>query len=251
MTFFATDWLAAFLIAAGPFVGSFVGTLTLRWPAGESVVVGRSACQSCRATLGWRDLVPIASWIAARGRCRRCGAAIGFLYPVTEAAALGVGVWAAFVFSGIDLALVCVLGWALLALALIDARTMLLPDLLTLPILVLGLALAGFEGRLIESLWGAGIGFALFAAIAAGYWRWRQRDGLGLGDAKLLAAAGAWVGWAGLPGIVLVASVTALVVAVPMVMRRRVGAGTVEIAFGPYLAAAMWITVVHGPIVIA
>lgn len=251
MTPFATDWLAVFLIAAGPFVGSFVGTLALRWPAGDSVVGGRSACRSCHATLSWRDLLPLVSWIALRGRCRRCGAEIGLLYPSTEVAALGVGIWATLAFSGVELALVCVLGWALLALAVIDARTKLLPDLLTLPVLIVGVGLAGFDGRLIESLLGAAIGFALFATLAVGYRRWRHRDGLGLGDAKLLAAAGAWVGWGGLPGIVLAASVTALVVAVPTIMRRRAGIGAVEIAFGPYLAAATWITVLHGPIVIA
>ncbi len=251
MTLIASNALDVFLVASGPFVGSFVATSALRWPAGEGFVGGRSACRSCQAVLSWRELIPIVSWIALRGRCRRCHAPIGALYPLTEAAALGVGVWAALQFSGVELALVCVLGWALLALALIDARTKLLPDQLTLPVLVLGLAVAGAQGWLVESLIGAAIGFAVFALVAAGYQRWRGRDGLGLGDAKLLGAAGAWVGWVGLPGIVLMASLAALVVALPMARRLGAGSRHVEIAFGPYLAAATWITVVHGPIVAA
>jgi len=128
---------------------------------------------------------------------------------------------------------------------------MLLPDLLTLPVLGLGLFVAAADGQLSESLIGAALGFVVFALIAAVYRRWRGRDGLGLGDAKLLGAAGAWVGWAGLPSIVLIASLAALVVAMPMVIRVAGRRDQREIAFGPYLAGATWITVLYGPLVVA
>jgi len=228
-----TDASALFLIAAGLFVGSFVATLAVRWPAG-SVIVGRSACPSCATHLAWFDLIPVVSWVVRRGRC-----------------ALGIGVWAATQFGGLHLVLACLLGWTLLALAVIDMRTMLLPDLLTVSVLLLGLAVATMDGRLGEALVGAAVGFAVFALIAVVYRRWRGQDGLGLGDAKFLGAAGAWVGWIGLPSIVLIASVTALIVAVPVFLRATERGARQEIAFGPYLAGATWITVLYGPLVVA
>jgi leader peptidase (prepilin peptidase) / N-methyltransferase len=113
------------------------------------------------------------------------------------------------------------------------------------------LVVAGTDGRLVESLIGAALGFAVFALIATMYRRWRGHDGLGLGDAKLLGAAGAWVGWTGLPSIVLIASLAALVVALPMAMRVAGRTTQHEVAFGPYLAGATWITVLYGPLVAA
>lgn len=242
---------ALFLIVAGPFVGSFVAAFAVRWPQGRSVVSGRSACPTCAARLAWFDLVPLLSWLARRGRCGACGTAIGALYPLTELAAFGIGLWAATQFGGWELLLACLLGWTLLALAVIDMRTMLLPDVLTGPVLVLGLVVAGAGGRLGDGVAGALVGFAVFALIALAYRRWRGRDGLGLGDAKLLGAAGAWVGWAGLPSIVLLASVAALIVAVPMTLRVAGQVDRREIAFGPYLAGATWVTVMYGPVVLA
>jgi leader peptidase (prepilin peptidase)/N-methyltransferase len=245
------DTGALFLIAVGPFVGSFIVTLAIRWPEGPSILTGRSVCRSCTARLAWFDLIPVLSWIVRRGCCGSCAAPIGPIYPLTELVALAIGIWAATQFGGKDLLLVCLLGWTLLALAVIDLRTMLLPDLLTLPVLGLGLFVAAADGQLSESLIGAALGFAVFALIAAVYRRWRGRDGLGLGDAKLLGAAGAWVGWTGLPSIVLIASLAALVVAMPMVIRVAGRRDQREIAFGPYLAGATWITVLYGPLVVA
>ena len=251
MTGLLADAGVLFLVVAGPFVGSFIATLAIRWPAGSSILTGRSACRSCATQLAWIDLIPVLSWIARRGRCGSCAAPIGPFYPLTELAALGIGIWAASQFGGQDLLLACLLGWTLLALAAIDLRTMMLPDILTVPVLVLGLFVAGTDGRLAESLIGAALGFGVFALIATMYRRWRGHDGLGLGDAKLLGAAGAWVGWAGLPSIVLIASLAALVVAMPMALRVAGRGAQREIAFGPYLAGATWITVLYGPLVVA
>lgn len=247
MNAFVAQTLGVFVLLAAPFVGSFIATLARRWPEGRSVMRGRSHCPSCRAPLAWHDLIPVISWLALRGRCRRCDARIAGVYPLSELAALAIAVWAATAFAGVELALVCMLGWALLALALIDFRTMLLPDGLNLLVLGLGLAVAAAYGSLLDAVLGAAVGFAVFALVAAGYRAWRGREGLGLGDAKLLAAAGAWVGVAGLPGVVLIAGIAALTVAVPLAWRSRQRAAVAEVAFGPYLAAATWLTVLYGP----
>ena len=131
----------------------------------------------------------------------------------------------------IGLALVLVIA------ALIDLREMILPDRLTLPLIPLGWAMA-WQGApdLSDRLIGSAAGFAAFAGIAALYRRLRGRDGLGLGDAKLLAAAGAWVGWRDLPSVVLLGAVTALVWA--LATRRDPGR---PLPFGPFLAAAFWL----------
>ena len=114
-------WLAP--VAAAPFVGSFLGVIAERLPAGRPVLIARSACPACDHRLGARDLVPVLSWLFNRGRCRHCGAALGLFYPGIELAALVLALWAAAVVSGWLLWASCALGWVLLALAVIGGDT--------------------------------------------------------------------------------------------------------------------------------
>src|SRR5438270_974358 len=132
-------WL---LLLLSVFIGSFLGTVIRRLPEGRPIMMSaRSACEACGARLAPRDLVPLVSWLAARGRCRHCGHRLGWFYPGVELAALAIAA-IALVVDGVLLAwLDCLLGWWLLALGWIDARHWLLPDVLTLPVLLLGLAL--------------------------------------------------------------------------------------------------------------
>jgi leader peptidase (prepilin peptidase)/N-methyltransferase len=128
--------------------------------------------------------------------------------------------------------------------AVIDARRMILPDVLTLPLIPLGLGLAWHEAPpLADRAIGAVAGFAVFALLAEGYRRWRGRDGLGLGDAKLLAGAGAWVGWQSLPSVVLIAALSGLVWA--LVLRPPIDR---PIPFGPFLAFGFWLVWRFGPL---
>jgi leader peptidase (prepilin peptidase)/N-methyltransferase len=242
------DWL--WPLAAAPFVGSFLSVLVTRLPEGQTVVFGRSACRTCGRELGARDLVPLLSWAALRNRCRHCRARIGFLYPGMELAALGVAFWAATLAMGPLLWASCALGWALLALAVIDAREGLLPDLLTWPLLLAGLAAAawldpdGLGSRAI----GAIAGFAVFWALALLYRRLRRREGLGLGDAKLLAAAGAWLGWEALPSVVLVAAIAGLGWILALSLGGRRLALDTELPFGPGLCLGFWLVWLYGPL---
>jgi leader peptidase (prepilin peptidase)/N-methyltransferase len=235
-----------------PFVGSFAATLAIRLPAGRGVVLGRSFCPDCTHILGLRDLVPLLSWLLSRGACRHCGAKISAFYPVIEISALLIAAWAALVVTGWLLWASCVLGWCLLTLATIDARHMILPDVLTLPLAALGLGVAGLLGgnEVIDAGIGAVIGFVAFAAVGWLYRVLRGRDGLGLGDAKLLAAAGAWVGWAGLPSVVGIAALMGLAVAVA---RGCLGGSlslTDRLPFGPYLCGAIWLVWLYGPVMV-
>ena len=125
---------------------------------------------------------------------------------------------------------------ALLQIARVDQATLRIPDAISLPLIAVGLGLAALSPApaLADRLIGAGAGFLLLAALGEGYFRWHRREGLGLGDAKLFGAAGAWLGWQALPWVLLVAAGAALVWA--MVARRQ-GA----VAFGPWLALAFWL----------
>jgi len=239
----------AFLLLAAPCVGSFLGTVIERLPAGEPIALGRSRCQFCRQDLSARDLVPVASWIARRGRCRHCRERIGLFHPTIELSALAVGVTAAAAVPASALPASLALGWTLLALAVIDTRHFLLPDRLTLPLLLAGLSVAAFgdQHRLVDAVLGAAFGYASLACAAGLYRRARGREGLGLGDAKLFAALGAWVGWQGLPGTLLIACLAALVAA--LIAGRGRPAATMPIPFGPWLALGGWTVWLIGPLV--
>jgi len=242
-------WLMPILFA--PVGGSLVGVLVRRLPAHRPVLLARSHCESCGRTLSVPDLVPIASYLVFRGHCRTCRAAIDPFHLAIELAAVTIAVWAAAVESDpSQLWIDCLLGWGLLALAWIDMDHMRLPNALTLPLLAAGLsAQAAFApDRFVECVLGAVIGYVAFRGIAVVYARLRGRDGLGAGDAKLLAVAGAWVGWAALPSIVFLASLLALGAVAIKLMRDQAIDGAAAIPFGPFLALAFWITYLHGPL---
>lgn len=238
------------VLLAAPLVGSFLGVLVKRLPKGESVVLSRSRCPNCASSLGSRDLIPLVSWLIARGHCRFCGKKIGFFYPLIEVAAIGIAAWA---ISVVPMWLVwptSLLGWALLVLSLIDLKDRILPDCLTLPLVVAGLGLSWVldPGNLWLHALAAAAGFLVFLTVESVYRRIRGRSGLGRGDAKLIAASGAWVSLPGLPSVILFASATALIW---VVLRRRGTANlsaATAVPFGPFLALATWIVWLYGPL---
>ena len=241
------------LLLAAPCVGSFLGVLTVRLPQERPVLWSRSACPHCGQRLGARDLIPIVSWALSRGACRTCGRALSWFYPALEVAALIVAAWSLALVPGWLAWASCGLGWALLALAVIDARHLILPDELTLPLIPAGLAVAWVldPARLPHHAAGAVGAYVLVLGIRLVYRRVRRRDGIGLGDAKLLAAAGAWLGWAGLPSVLLVAAAGALLGHAVWAGVRRHGLRDRELPFGPYLAGAFWLTWLYGPVVVS
>jgi len=202
----ATLLLAALLAGAGLLAGSFLGLVSLRLPAGEPIVAGRSRCGGCgRPIAPWR-LIPLFSYLLSRGRCALCGAVIPPRYPLMEVACAAIGVVAALSQpSGVAAVFTALLGWQLLLLAVVDAEHFWLPDALTLPLLATGLAAAALldDRTLLDSVVGAGAGFAGLWLLARLYRLVRAREGLGGGDPFLLAAGGAWVGWIGLPSVLL------------------------------------------------
>lgn len=243
----ATAWLWPILVA--PFIGSFVGVLIVRLPTSAPVIFGRSACAHCGTRLSGWEMIPLASFLLLRGRCRYCLKPIGLFHPAVELAAVAVAVWAAA--ANPDPARLwadCGLGWTLLTLAWIDCTSFLLPDVLTLPLLMAGLVLTlGVQPEaLTDHCLAAAFGFLSFQGLAFAYRRLRGWDGLGGGDAKLIAAAGAWCGLALLPFVVLGSAVLGLLAALGLALTGRAVTSRTRIPFGPCIALAFWLAWLHG-----
>jgi leader peptidase (prepilin peptidase)/N-methyltransferase len=212
------------------------------------LLVPRSRCPSCGHAITALENIPLLSWVVLRGRCSACGTAIGMRYPAVEVASAllsGLAVW----HHGASLAgaSALLLTWALIALAMIDLDTQLLPDDLTLPLLWLGLAFN--LGDTWTSLPSAVIGaIAGYLSLWSVYWAFRLatgKEGMGYGDFKLLAALGAWFGWQALPGIILLSSIVGATVGIGLILLARHGR-EVPIPFGPYLAGAGLLTLYFG-----
>jgi leader peptidase (prepilin peptidase)/N-methyltransferase len=237
----APFWLAPVLIS--PIVGSFLGVLIQRLPEARPIVFARSRCDRCGHPLAPVDLVPLVSYAVSRGRCRYCGESIGSFPLAIELAALAVAAWAAVTVEDSALWLTCVFGWMLLTAAWIDLRTMLLPDILTLPSLAIGLAATWLTmpDALVDHLLAAALGYLSLAALAWAWRTFRGRDGLGLGDAKLLAALGAWLGLSELPYVLLLAACAGLAAAGAAALAGKRVTAVTAVPFGPCLAIAGWL----------
>lgn len=226
--------------AAGAIAGSFLATLILRWPQGRRVSHGRSMCDGCGRTLGAINLVPLLSALIQRGRCKTCGVRIDPLHQAVEAGCAAIGAMALGLepnIAGMGWAL---LGWILLTLAILDWRHFWLPDLLTFPMAALGLTIGIWTTDVIlaNRAIGAVAGYVGLLAVSRGYRALRGREGLGLGDAKLLGALGAWFGWQALPFILLIAASVGLLATLgAMAAGRTVGAAT-RVPLGTFLAIA-------------
>ena len=195
-------------------------------------------------------MVPLLSWLVRRGRCACGKVVLPMFYPAVELGALLVAAWAALVVDGWLLVATCALGWTLLALAWIDARHLHLPDALTLPLIPAGLLVIGLiePAKLLPHALAALTGGLGFWALAGLYRKLRGREGLGLGDAKLLAAGGAWAGPFGLPGVILAAAVAGLAFALIRRLAGRPLDATTELPFGPHLALGIWLVWLYGPL---
>jgi len=247
-----TDWVFYITaLCAGAIMGSFLNVVIQRGPVLWKLIDApdrgnfafpRSSCPSCGEAIRITHLMPLVSYVMLRGKCAACSAPISLRYPLVELAG-ALSALVALVVFGFTLSALFAFTFFLflIALGVIDFETGFLPDALTLPLVVLGLiaSAAGLFGvSLLDSFLGGLIGYGAFRLIDLLFLRLRGIEGLGQGDAKLLAAIGAWLGWAALPPVVFLAAVMALLgVAVMAAGGVKVGRET-PIAFGPALAAA-------------
>jgi leader peptidase (prepilin peptidase)/N-methyltransferase len=219
-----------------------------------NLIVPRSACPHCQHAIAWYENVPVLSWLFLRGRCSDCRKPISKRYPaveLTSAILAGICAWQTG-FNWWLPALLCA-SWVLLALALIDFDTTLLPDSLTLPLLWAGLLLSAAHVSpvpLSSAVVGAAAGYLVLWVV---FWLFKLitcKEGMGHGDFKLLAALGAWLGWQFLPLVILLSSLVGTLVGGTLLatgaIKRNQG-----IPFGPYLAAAGWIALLWGPMILS
>jgi leader peptidase (prepilin peptidase)/N-methyltransferase len=222
----------------GLIVGSYLNVVIHRIPQEISTVTPRSRCPHCGAPIRARDNLPLVSWLLLRGRCRDCGAPISARYPLVEATTALLFAGAVWRFGATASAIVAALFAALLvALAGIDVEHFLLPDRITLPGIALGLLIQPLVvwGSLLSALSGALVGAGVLLLIS-GVWKlWRNVDGMGLGDVKMLAMVGAFLGLAGVLVTLVAASFAGAVVGLVLVARGAIGLQG-KLPFGFFLA---------------
>jgi len=213
-----------------------------------NLVVPRSACPSCNRQITALENIPLVSYLVLRGKCAGCAAPIGLRYPAVEALTAALSAYVAWHFGfGIAAGGALLFTWAMIALTFIDLDTYYLPDGITLPLLWLGLLLNinGTFAPLSAAVIGAAAGYLSLWAV---YWafRWATgKEGMGYGDFKLLGAIGAWLGWPMLPLTLLLSSLVGAVIGIGLIVFAGRGR-SVPIPFGPYLAVAGMIALLHG-----
>jgi leader peptidase (prepilin peptidase)/N-methyltransferase len=220
-----------------------------------NLVTPRSRCPSCNAPIRAIHNVPVLSYVALRGRCADCRAKISLRYPLVELATALAFAAIAWQFGlGLSAALALVFTAYLIALTGIDIDRQLLPDLLTIPLLWIGLIASLWHAPDLEAP-PAALRDAVIGAVAGYVFLWlvfqlfrllTGKEGMGYGDFKLFAAIGAWLGWQMLPLVLLLAALVGAAVGIAMMAVRQLGRG-VPIPFGPYLAGAAWIALLFGP----
>ena len=229
------------LAVLGACVGSFLNVLILRIPRGEEFVKTPSHCMTCGHRLSWQELIPVVSWLVQGGKCRACGVKLSAQYPLVEAANAITWLVTGILFreDWVTAGLYCGLGSMLLALAVIDWRTFIIPNGINLAILVLGLVRVLTDREnwlqyLIGMVSVSGV-FLLLHILTGG-------NGLGMGDVKLVGAAGLLLGWQKMLLAVLVGSLCGILI---HSARMKRGAGK-KLAFGPYLAGGIWFAALAG-----
>lgn len=245
--------LVGYVAAVGLIVGSYLNVVIHRLPLGLSTVRPRSRCPHCGAAIRATDNLPVLSWLLLRGRCRDCRAPISWRYPAVEATASALFV-ASFARFGLHLETLSAIALSclLLTLAAIDIDHLYLPDRLTLGGIAAGVALqaASDSGSLARALQGALVGGGVLLVVAGAWLLATGREGMGLGDAKMLAMIGAFLGWPGVAVTLVVASATGAAAGVALLAGRRIDLQA-RLPFGFFLTLGGLAALFLGPALVA
>ena len=242
----------AFLTGMGLAVGSFLNVCIHRLPLNESLMWPASRCTNCRRALAWYENLPIVSWLVLRGRCRTCRSAISPRYPCVEAITAFVFVSGYVIYGWTPLLAVRLLfACAMIVLFFIDLDHRILPNAITLPGIVLGVSVSfvtppGWRSSLIGLLAGGGVLFA----VAETYYRLRGREGLGMGDVKMLGMIGAFLGWPLMLVTLILASISGSIIGLALIASRR-GDMKYALPFGTFLACGALVAAVAGDSILA
>lgn len=246
-----------FITLFGLLLGSFLSMLTWRLPRMmewdglaqlRHITFSRSHCPNCNSTLSWKELIPIFSWLNANGQCKNCKTSISIRYPLIELSTMFLTFIVALHFGLDDKGwFALIFTWTLIAITVIDIEHQLILDILSLPLLWIGLIIntqSIFTGP-IDAIWGAVIGYMLLWTLFYAFKFLTKKEGMGFGDFKLLAAIGAWFGVEALAQVILIASLSSIlwIVTLSLLNRRNLQE---PVAFGPFLALGGLCTLLLG-----
>ena len=233
-------YFAAFVL--GCIWGSFSNVCIYRLPNDQSVVKGRSFCTSCKEQIKWYDNIPFLSFIFLKGKCRKCGNKISSQYFLVEFIS-AISFIIVYHLYGISITtlLLIILSIFFIIIFFIDLKHFIIPNELTFPLMLIGFV-KSFEPNLnqtifpnyINSLIGGVFGYLIIWLIIFFYKKVRNKEGIGLGDEKLMALVGFWFGWASIPFTIFISSFVALIFSIPSLIKKNKNMAT-QIPFGPYI----------------
>ena len=232
-----------FVIILGALWGSFANVCIVRLPKDKGVVGGRSKCPKCKKQIVWYDNIPIISYLLLNGKCRKCNKPISFQYVIVELIS-AVSFISIYFIYGLSLTtlLFCILSLGFIIIFFIDLEHFIIPDVITFPLMALGF-IKSFDPNLnsmfpnyIISIVGGIFGYVIIWAIIYFYKQVRKKEGMGLGDAKLLAVIGFWFGIQSIPFVIFFSSTIALISVVPALINKSKKMSS-QIPFGPYIIA--------------
>ena len=233
-----------FVVILGGLWGSFANVCIHRLPQNKGVVSGRSHCPKCKKEIVWQDNIPIISYLILKGKCRKCKRKISSQYPMVEMINILLFLIIYFLF-GISLTtiLLMILSLSFLIIFFIDLKHFIIPNSITFSMMALGF-IKSFDPNLnsifpnyINSLIGGLFGYGVIFSIIYFYKQIRKKEGMGLGDAKLLAVIGFWFGWIAIPFALFLSSIFALISVIPDLIKKNKKM-TSQIPFGPYIILA-------------
>ena len=229
------------VVLMGGLWGSFANVCIHRLPKEQDVVSGRSHCPKCKKKIFWYDNIPLLSYFLLNGKCRKCKKKISIQYSLVEFISIFLFVSIYYLY-GISLTsiLLMILGLSFIVIFFIDLKHFIIPNLITFPMMALGFA-KSFDPNLnsifpnyINSLIGGIFGYGIIWLIIFFYKQIRNKEGMGLGDAKLFAVIGFWFGWISLPFIIFLSSAIALISVVPDLLKNSKKLSS-QIPFGPHI----------------
>lgn len=242
------ELLVAVVFVFGLMIGSFLNVCIARLPEGESVVSPGSRCPICRRPIRWFDNIPVLSYLWLRGRCRGCGTAISVRYPLVELATAALFALQAWLLPADPLLLAhhLLLTALLVVLFGTDYDVQRLPDVITLPGILAGVVLSLFTvPGFVASLVGAVAGAGVLMLVRTGWKKMMGVDGMGLGDVKMLAMIGAFLGWQQVGVVLFLASLTGAAIGIALAGAGRKSLQT-RLPFGTFLALAAYVASLWG-----
>lgn len=238
----------------GLVIGSFLNVLIYRIPLKKQFVKGRSACPGCGALIKWYQNLPVISYLFLRGKCAACKARISFRYPLVELLNALAYIYFCYRFGWTtDLAVFAFLASVLIVIFFIDLDHQIIPDVITLPGIILGLAVSFLPGGLgiLPSFIGVLVGGgALYLVAILGDWLFKK-ESMGGGDIKMAAMLGAFLGWQKVLFVFMASAAIGLVVSIGLLMVSAKLRETRQVPFGPFIAIAAMLAVVWGDQIIA